>query len=75
MVDNIKALGFNRSMVSNDVARVLDVLIANLPSNTKTVERLSNSATWSDVILKINELIDKVNENTTKSELSTWTYN
>lgn len=75
MVDNIKALGFNRSMVSNDVARVLDVLIANLPRNTRTIEKLSNTATLTDVILKLNELIDKVNENTTKSKLSNLTYN
>ena len=75
MADNIKAIGFNRSMVSNDVAKVLDVLIANLPRNTRTVEKLSSTATLADVILKLNELIDKTNDNATKNKLSNLTYN
>ena len=75
MADNIKAIGFNRSMVSNDVAKVLDVLIANLPRNTRTVEKLSSTATLADVVLKLNELIDKINDNATKNKLSNLTYN
>lgn len=75
MADNIKAIGFNRSMVSNDVAKVLDVLIANLPRNTRTVEKLSSTATLADVILKLNELIDKTNDNATNNKLSNLTYN
>ena len=75
MADNIKAIGFNRSMVSNDVAKVLDVLIANLPRNTRTVEKLSSTATLADVVLKLNELIDKTNDNATKNKLSNLTYN
>ena len=75
MVDNIKAIGFNRSMVSSDVAKVLDVLIANLPRNTRTIEKLDSSASLAEVINKLNELIDKVNENTNKSKLSNLTYN
>ena len=75
MADNIKAIGFNRSMVSNDVAKVLDVLIANLPRNTRTVEKLSSTATLADVVLKLNELIDKTNDNATNNKLSNLTYN
>ena len=68
-----KAISFKQSNVPEDVARVLNTLLANLPSDTTRVEKLESSATLDDVIVKLNQLIDKVNNNTRSDKISNLT--
>ena len=63
MADRIKRIGYNRKDVPTDIARVLDTLLANLPANTEKIDTLPTTATLSEVIVTINKIATKLNNN------------
>lgn len=62
-------IGYNRKNITPDIARVLDTLIANLPSDTDRIPELTENASQADIIKTLNKVIAKLNANTNLKKL------